>query len=191
MSQPNQPQTPTNAQLAAIIKQLQLRNDDAPQEVQLITGLLESILHLLEEIHMTLSEPASRLAPLPAAPQVPVAVAPPPPGAAVRDFIAESIVKATDDSGKPLFKIKGFPFVEYGVRVWPEVLPILGINPGDLHPGPNPAPAGMIVRALLADNGSPRKIIGFGDGAAMGEPMGRSNSPSSPPEPDFPDDLPF
>lgn len=53
-------------------------------------------------------------------------------------FHADTLVMTYDDSGKPSYKAKGGRFAEYGVRVWPEVLPLLHIDPASLKPGPNP-----------------------------------------------------
>lgn len=79
-------------------------------------------------------------------------------GANCVDFQAESIVVTTGDDGQPCYKIKGFPFVKFGVRVWPEVLPALGIDAAALKPGPNAFSA--LVRAVLNEEGKPRKVIG-------------------------------
>jgi hypothetical protein len=54
------------------------------------------------------------------------------------EMIIESIVMTYNDSGAPIYKAKGAPFLKYGVKIWDEVLPILGIDPLALHPGTNP-----------------------------------------------------
>lgn len=82
-----------------------------------------------------------------------------------RDFDATEIVLSYNDKGEPTYKLKGQPFLKFGIRVWPEVLPELGINPNTLKPGPNPIKCK--VRALVANIGEsgtvsmrPKKIIG-------------------------------
>jgi len=83
-----------------------------------------------------------------------------------QDFDASQIVMTYDDNGKAAYKIKGAPFLKFGVRVWDEVLPELGIDPASLKPGPNPIQ--IRVRALMFEATSeagtvstqPKKIIG-------------------------------
>jgi hypothetical protein len=45
---------------------------------------------------------------------------------------------------------------KFGVRVWPEILPTLGVDPASLKPGPNPV--NLKVNVLMGENG-PRKLI--------------------------------
>lgn len=75
------------------------------------------------------------------------------------DFDAEAITSGTDDSGKPVYKVKGGPYGAFGVRVWPEVLPMLGVDVADLKPGPNQFTAR--VRAILGDKGQAKKVVGL------------------------------
>jgi len=48
--------------------------------------------------------------------------------------------------------------MKFGVRIWPEILPELGIDPDRLKPDPNPV--NLHVLALMGDKG-PRKVIGL------------------------------
>jgi len=80
------------------------------------------------------------------------------PGETYRDFDASEILLSYDDKGQPTYKVKGVPFTKFGVRVWPETLPALKIDPAKLKPGPNAYKAR--VRALMGEQG-PRKIIGL------------------------------
>lgn len=75
------------------------------------------------------------------------------------DFQAESVVVTIAEDGNPAYRIRGFPFIKFGVRVWPEVLPNIGLDPGALKPGTNPFCA--MVRASLNDEGKPKKVIGL------------------------------
>ena len=75
------------------------------------------------------------------------------------DFQAESVVVTIAEDGNPAYRIRGFPFIKFGVRVWPEVLPNIGLDPGALKPGMNPFSA--MVRAALNEEGKPRKVIGL------------------------------
>lgn len=81
------------------------------------------------------------------------------------DFQAESIVVTIAEDGNPAYKVKGFPFIKFGVRVWPEVLPNIGVNPDALKPGTNAFSA--MVRAVLNEEGKPKKVIGWRGVKAM------------------------
>lgn len=75
------------------------------------------------------------------------------------DFLADTFLLSYDDNGEQVYKLKGGQYTKYGVRVWPEVLPLLGIDPAVCEPGPNPV--NMYVRAILSESGQPRKVIGL------------------------------
>jgi hypothetical protein len=74
------------------------------------------------------------------------------------DFVATILLVGMDDNGQPTYKAKGGQYMKFGVRVWPEILPELGIDPASLKPGPNPI--NLKVRALMGEHG-PRKVIGL------------------------------
>jgi len=74
------------------------------------------------------------------------------------DFMASILLVGMDDNGQPTYKMKGGQYMKFGVRVWPEILPELGIDPGSLKPGPNPV--NLHVLALMGEKG-PRKVIGL------------------------------
>lgn len=115
----------------------------------------------------------------------PVAI-PAPATSNVRDIIAETLVMTYDDNGKPAYKVKGFPYSGFGVRIWPEILPALGVDPANLKPGSNPLPAGLIVRLAMSDDGKPRKVISKGDGSAMVDLGSNGHSPQAPEPPEPP-----
>ena len=83
--------------------------------------------------------------------------APAPAGQTV-DFLATTLLIGIDDNGQPTYKAKGGQYAKFGVRIWPEVLPALGIDPANLKPGPNPV--NLHVLALMGEKG-PRKVIGL------------------------------
>jgi hypothetical protein len=83
--------------------------------------------------------------------------APAPAGQTV-DFLATTLLVGIDDNGQPTYKAKGGQYAKFGVRIWPEVLPSLGIDPAALKPGPNPV--NLHVLALMGEKG-PRKVIGL------------------------------
>ncbi len=69
---------------------------------------------------------------------------------------ATILLMSYDDNGQPVYKVKGGQYMKFGVRVWPEVLPALGVDPASLKPGPNPI--NLRVRVLMGEHG-PRKVI--------------------------------
>ncbi|MGA2490016.1 MAG: hypothetical protein ABSF99_07485 [Anaerolineales bacterium] len=74
------------------------------------------------------------------------------------DFVANTLLVGIDDNGQPTYKAKGGQYAKFGVRIWPEVLPILGIDPASLKPGPNAVNLRLV--ALMGEKG-PRKVIGL------------------------------
>lgn len=137
--------------------------------------LLEEILKhtlrsvdMLTEIHqdlITLSQllpilgPAEPAAANPAAAEPAVAAAPAaaPAAAGYTDFMAEAIIMNYSDAGEPTFKIQGKPFDKFGIRVYPEVLPALGVDIAKLKPGRNEI--SCMVRALNGEK-YPKKVVG-------------------------------
>lgn len=73
-------------------------------------------------------------------------------------FVADTISYGIAEDGKAVYKIKGGQYTKFGVRVWPEVLPKLGVDPAALKPGPNPF--SKAVLALVGEKG-PQKVIGL------------------------------
>ncbi len=73
-------------------------------------------------------------------------------------FEATSLILSYDDNGQPVYKVKGGQYQKFGVRVWPEILPLLKVDPATLKPGPNPVKLRMV--ALMGEHG-PRKVIGL------------------------------
>jgi hypothetical protein len=71
-------------------------------------------------------------------------------------FDATILLMSYDDNGQPVYKVKGGQYMKFGVRIWPEVLPALGVDPATLKPGPNPI--NLRVRVLMGEHG-PRKVI--------------------------------
>jgi hypothetical protein len=69
---------------------------------------------------------------------------------------ASVLLMSYDDTGQPVYKIKGGQYMKFGIRVWPEVLPALGVDPASLKPGPNPV--NLRVRVLMGEHG-PRKVV--------------------------------
>ena len=72
------------------------------------------------------------------------------------EFFATALIVGVDDNGQPTYKARGGQFAKFGVRIWPEVLPTLGIDPASLKPGPNPV--NLRLFALMGEKG-PHKVI--------------------------------
>jgi len=122
-----------------------------PAELRAAFQLLNERLDLIETDLITLRDGLVTAAShLPAAPAL----------GNTMTFDASIMLVGIDDNGAPTYKLKGAQFMKFGVRVWPETLPALGIDPATLKPSPNPL--NLRVRALMGDKG-PRKIIGLAD----------------------------
>ncbi|MFC2053476.1 hypothetical protein ACFLV7_04140 [Chloroflexota bacterium] len=95
------------------------------------------------------------------------------PSDTIRIIQAESITKGVDDNGKTSYKVRGYPFNTYGVRIWPEALPRIGVKEVDLENGPNNFTKPVQV---LMVQGKPKKVIGLASASsreqacANGEP---------------------
>jgi len=55
------------------------------------------------------------------------ATVPVPQAGATKSFVATCIVHSMDDNGRDAYKLRGGCYAKNGVRIWPEVLPLLGI----------------------------------------------------------------
>lgn len=73
-------------------------------------------------------------------------------------FVAQTISYGVTD-GKPVYKAKGGQFMKFGVTIWPEVLPMLGLDATKLQFGENQF--GKPVVAILKE-GKAQKVIGLG-----------------------------
>ena len=62
-----------------------------------------------------------------------------------------------EKTGEMTYKAMGGQYMKFGVRIWPEILPEIGLDPARLKPGPNPVHLRLI--ALMGEKG-PRKVIG-------------------------------
>lgn len=91
---------------------------------------------------------------------------PPPQAGTFAEMMIDSIVMTYDDNGKEAYKAKGTPYQKHGVRVWDEVLPLLGIDPDALRPGPNAITPAIRARVLMnppteeGKTAQPRKVTG-------------------------------
>lgn len=73
-------------------------------------------------------------------------------------FVADQLVITFDEHGKG-FKVKGGKYRKHGVRVWPEVISVLGFDPDKLEPGIQPI---NLKVSVLMENGQPKKVVGMG-----------------------------
>lgn len=157
------------------------------------TALLSDILHTLSSLVDSLAAVQAGIATAQVLQQQPAQQVATPagqlPGGQFVDFMAAVIVYSIDEKGNPAYKIRGADAYQmHGVRVWPEVLPALGVDASKLRPGPNQLDRPFLVRALLSvgDDGAnhPKKIIGLGGSApvAAGQPI----PPPAPPAEDVP-----
>ena len=127
---PNQPERITAAELRAALYSLTERLDQIDADILLIREGLTAA--------------ASQPTPQPAGETIALDVT--------------LLLMSDDDNGQPVYKAKGGQYQKFGIRVWPEILPALGVEPANLKPGPNPV--NLKVNVLMGENG-PRKVIGL------------------------------
>ena len=100
---------------------------------QLFQALKQQLNERLDGIEEDLNLLREGLAAAASQPQA----APAPAGQTV-DFMATTLLVGIDDNGQPTYKAKGGQYAKFGVRIWPEVLPALGIDPAA-----SPVPAAL------------------------------------------------
>lgn len=150
-------------------------------------------LELLRELVIEMKALRSDIAEILSAPAPHVQQAAAAPAGELVTFEMTEIVYSIDDAGKNVYKARGPLFPQFGIRVWDEVLPKLGINPETLEPGPNPFPA-----QVLAIKGEmyPKKVIGLANGSqeappAAQPPQDGQEDPSQPQYVRNEDEVPF
>lgn len=81
-----------------------------------------------------------------------------------RVFDAETLHVTIDEKGEKHFKVKGGPFREHGVTIWPEVLAsTFGLDTEQLMPCKDGYAFKHQVRALLTAEGKLRKVVGLAE----------------------------
>jgi hypothetical protein len=137
----------TAQEIRELFKEQNARLIDLHFEIEL---LRDSIAHMKEGLQQAATPPASQVG-------------------TFGGMTIDIIVMSYDDNGKPTYKAQGQPYPKHGVRIWEEVLPLLGVNPATLHPGKNPQTPAIQARVLLGettnqDTGAkqtgPRKVTG-------------------------------
>lgn len=121
------------------------------------------------EIWTTLNVIAGRLETLAAAPQVAAPAAamvasPATNGGSYEDVEMHAVIMTYDDKGQPAYKMTGGKYSKFGVRIWPEVLPLLNVDPATLKPGPNPITATVRVALKLDESDGTlkaQKVVGL------------------------------
>jgi len=125
-------------------------------QAQRVHELRCEFMELREEIH-TMREGLTHAATPPATT-----------GGTFSEMMIDKIVLSYNDDGKPTYKGKGAPYHEFGVKIWDEVLPALGIDPATLKPGTNEIEP-IRARVLMGETKNqktgavgtgPRKVIG-------------------------------
>src|SRR3990172_790842 len=139
-----------NAQTPQQAAQQAARDDAAQFRADLRADLAE----IMDELHSQAAELVNVCADLDAIRDgLKQAISQPAPVAgAFAEMVIDNIVMTYDDKGKPAYKATGTPYNKFGVRVWDEVLPVLGIDPTTLKPGPNPQPPPIPARVQIVTN---------------------------------------
>lgn len=161
--QTNQPATAIRTPAAQSLELLQRIADAIEHQNNLMVSLTESIDHMIEisgasaDASASAAEMLAKFSEAWSKPQAAVAAPAAQAGPTVV-FMAEVLTLGYDDNGKPTYKIKGGLYQKFGVRVWPEALPLLGVDVAALKPGPNAFSKPVI--ALMGEKG-PQKVIGL------------------------------
>lgn len=116
---------------------------------------LSDLFFVLYEINDSLKRVASALETIP----IPIASSQTLAGVSTITFHATSVTIAIDESGKRIYRAKGDRFMKFGVRIWDEILPQLGLDPQQLQPGHNPV--SLMVQCACNSEGNPKKVIGL------------------------------
>jgi len=129
---------------------------------------------LFENVHMSIVDVREELADLRAEVHamrggLTQAATPPAPVGTFGGMTIDTIVMSYDDNGKATYKAQGQPYPKHGVRIWEEVLPLLGVDPATLKPGQNPQTPAIQARVLMGETTNqntgtkqtgPRKVTG-------------------------------
>lgn len=147
------PQPPTPASAADTLLAIGALSAQLAKLGSLLELSMVDITHQLADVERRLTEKIE---------QHPTAAAAAAPAGNYQDFTAAAIrVGISETNGERTYKAVGHPFTKFGVRVWPEVMPALGIDdPLALKFGDNPFKVPPLVRALMGEQG-PKKIIGL------------------------------
>jgi hypothetical protein len=145
MKKPLRPESLTGTQPTSTSQSDRVSTAELRTALQALTERLDQIEASLAAVREGLTAAASQTA------------ASQPAGETVT-FDATILLMSYDDNGQPVYKVKGGQYMKFGVRIWPEVLPSLGVDPAALKPGPNPV--NLRVRVLMGEHG-PRKVIGL------------------------------
>jgi mRNA-degrading endonuclease HigB of HigAB toxin-antitoxin module len=125
-----------------------------PEEMREFMNWTQAHIEMLHEELTTIRDGLSNAASQPAASNTTV-------------FVADEISYDFMD-GKKVFKLRGNEYRMFGVRVWDEVLPTLGIDPTKLQPGTTKIePVKVMVKMIESTDeatgetkSTPRKVIG-------------------------------
>lgn len=150
MTTPTNTPTPTNDRMtAAEIRELfnMLRGEIEQNTIE-INGVIAELHAMREGLTIAAAKPA-----------------PATNSGQFTEMMIDSIIMTYSDKGEPAYKATGAPYNKFGVRVWPETLPILGIDPATLKPGPNQLDDPIKANVLMnqpqeGKTAQPRKVTG-------------------------------
>lgn len=151
--QPQAPEKITAAELRAILAEIRADMADFHADLTDVRNDQDKITAALQTLARGIAQAGEQTAQAAA------------PAGTFAEMVIESVVMTYDDAGKPAYKATGAPYSKFGVRIWSEVLPALGIDPAALKPGPNPQTPAIRARVLLgepneAGKTNPRKVTG-------------------------------
>lgn len=174
MTTTTQPQTPQAATLA-LLERIATVSESTEQKIDILIELIKrmgdalnantaEILFLKQQQGIMPQSQAAIVPPLPSVEMGGRVLAEDkrtqiqPVNGEVVETLTVSTVAYEFSNGKPVFRAKGGRFAKFGVAIYPEVLPLLGLDAGNLQFGENPF--GKNVLAIVRQ-GKPVKVIGL------------------------------
>ncbi len=67
------------------------------------------------------------------------------------EMMIDAILYNVDKNDKPVYMAMGTPYAKFGVRVWDEILPALGLDPATFKAGKNIITPAIRARVLLGE----------------------------------------
>jgi len=116
---------------------------------------MDQLTEQLSTVTETLNELLEKLAQLPRPVPAPAAAT----SAGMEIIPIHTISLTYDQKGQPIYHAMGGKYSRFGARIWPEVLPLLGVDPLTLRPGPNAWTNQVQVQP--ATEGRAPKVIGL------------------------------
>ncbi len=133
--------TPTTNPASDKITPAELRQqfDNLHAEIDSIRHDLETLINAVGTITAGIQHAATATPPVPAA------------SVQFAEMEITAIVKMIDKNNKINYLAVGAPYSKFGVRIWDEIIPMIGIDPAALEFGNNPITPAIRARVLMGE----------------------------------------